>query len=55
MNERFRVEYHRDGRDRTWDAKLGVGELSEFIRNCDAYGREIVSVLPLPTLRGSDQ
>lgn len=46
MNSRFEVRWERDGVQRSKVIK-GVGELSEFIRNSDAYERRIVSILPV--------
>lgn len=44
MNNRFEVTWiERDGRKREKTVK-GLNELSEFIRNSDAYERELISI-----------
>lgn len=49
MNHKFRVTWSRDGIVRTNSIK-GLSDLSEFIRNCDAYGRKLIRVEPEESL-----
>lgn len=42
-NNRFEVKWKRSGVERT-NIVQGLSELSEFVRNCDAYERELISI-----------
>ena len=46
INHSFEVRWERDGREHVNVIK-GVSDLSEFVRNCDAYDRRIVAVTPV--------
>jgi hypothetical protein len=46
MNNKFVITYSRDGYVRT-TFKQGLNELTEFIRNCDAYDRVLLRIEPL--------
>lgn len=43
MNNRFVVTWRRYGVTSVKEIQ-GLGELSEFVRNCDTYERELISV-----------
>ncbi len=43
LNNRFEVKWRRSGAERTKIVK-GLSDLSEFVRNCDVYERELVSI-----------
>ncbi len=43
LNNKFLVTWRQDGRERTLEVK-GLSDLSEFVRNCDAYERELISI-----------
>ena len=43
LNNRFEVKWKRGGVERT-NIIQGLSDLSEFVRNCDVYERELVSI-----------
>jgi len=45
VNGKFNVKWTQDGRERS--KVIGnLSDLSEFVRNCDAYRRKILSITP---------
>lgn len=46
MNNRFLITWSTAGKTRSIEKK-GLNELSEFIRNSDAYERKILSIVAL--------
>lgn len=44
MNGRFEFRWTRDGVERVTEIR-GLSELSEFVRNCDAYDRMILEIV----------
>jgi len=43
VNHKFVITWERDEVIRNTEKK-GLSELSEFIRNCDAYNRKIIEI-----------
>lgn len=50
VNRKFNVRWSQDGHERS-KVIDNLSDLSEFVRNCDAYRRKIISITPCDPIR----